>query len=78
MIASPLLEVEKESLSELFQRDPLELSEQDLRKIVETLRGQRKLWLQAEATPKAPRGKKAASTKPSLSAAELDDLLDGI
>ena len=77
-LTSPLMEVGKESLSELFQRDPLDLSEQDLKKIVETLRGQRKLWQQTQDAPKAPRAKRDVGTKPSLSSAEMDALLDGI
>lgn len=77
-MVSPLEEVEKESLSELFNRDPEKLSDQDLLKIVTALRSQRKQWQLTEAA-KTPRGSKAkASAKPSLSASELDALLDGI
>ena len=46
---SPLSEVATSSLNELFARDPMLLSEQEVDQIVEALRAQRSKWAQEEA-----------------------------
>lgn len=50
-----------QTLDELFSRDPFEMSDQDLERIVDVLREQRKNWTQAEeaAVAKGKAGKKA-------------------
>lgn len=70
---SPLEGVESQTLDELMSRDPLDLGQADIEKIVSILREQRKRWLvEAQvpkvAKPKAP-GKKAAT------AADIADLM---
>lgn len=71
-----------ESLTALFNKDPMELTKADLDTIVSELRTQRKNWAADEAAKAANGGRKPrtvkASGKPSLSASEMDDLLDGI
>jgi hypothetical protein len=64
--SSPLLEAELESLDELFARDPLQLSEQDLDKIIANLRAARNRWLAAEAggARSAPKAKAKPKAKP--------------
>jgi len=49
MEKSPLTQVQPDSLSELFARDPLQLADQDILKIVLELRKQREAWRTAEA-----------------------------
>lgn len=75
---SPLAEAVPESLDELFSRDPLSLTQQDLDKIIANLREARARWAAAEASgaKSAPRSAKAAAgpkvaAKPGMS---LDDL----
>jgi len=46
----PLDQASPESLDELFSRDPLQLSDQDLDRIVAHLRAQRNQWKQEEAS----------------------------
>lgn len=66
---SPLLsEVNPDSLSDLFSRDPLKLGDADIARIVATLRQQREAWAKAEAAgatraPKASAGPKASKAK---------------
>ena len=56
---SPLAEASITSLDELFSRDPLSLSQQDLAAIVVELRRQRQRYIEAEAAGKrAPRAEK--------------------
>lgn len=66
MNTSPLAEANPDSLQELFDRDPLELTDADVERIVTELRDQRSRWVKAEA-----KGKKQAAPK-SLSLADLD------
>lgn len=63
LLNSPLHSASPESLDELFSRDPLELSNQDLDKIVAHLRAQRNQWAADEAAG-ATKGRKAGK-KPS-------------
>lgn len=71
MSASPLAEATPDSLDELFRRDPLGLSDQDLDRIVAELRSRRAIWAKAEAEGKTKAPRKAAA-KAELGA---DDLL---
>lgn len=66
MNTSPLTEAQPESLQELFDKDPLSLTDSDVEKIVTELRAARALWVKAEA-----KGKKVAAPK-NLSLADLD------
>ena len=50
---SPLLEAQAESLQELFDKDPLQLTDSDVEKIVTELRAQRGRWLIAEKKGKS-------------------------
>lgn len=61
--ASPLATANPSSLDELFSRDPLDLGDADLDRIVGELRKSRELWRKAEAEGKtrAPRPKADAS-----------------
>lgn len=52
---SPLAQADPASLNELFLRDPLSLSEQDLDQIVAELRAQRARLAQAQAAGKPRR-----------------------
>jgi hypothetical protein len=47
---NPLDEASPESIDELFDRDPLELSDQDVDKIVARLRQDREAWAADEAS----------------------------
>ncbi len=67
---NPLAEAEPSSLDELFSRDPLGLSDQDISSIVRELRRQREKWL---AEPEKKAAKKPAS-KPVKLDVSLDDL----
>ena len=74
---SPLMEVPKDSLSELFARDPLSLTKADITTIVAELRAQRAKWVQADAIKQTkPKAEKKAkpSLDPSLQA-DIEDLL---
>lgn len=51
---SPLTEADPASLQELFNRDPLSLSDSDIDRIVSELRSQRARWEQGQRTKKAP------------------------
>jgi len=63
------MEVEKNSLAELFKRDPLELTDSQVETICKELRAQRAKWqldeVKAKNKPK----------KPELSQGQMDDLL---
>jgi len=71
---SPLSEVDPASLNELFARDPMDLTNQDLDKIIAALRAQRLKWKQDEASGGAKKAAKianAAETK-KISVDDLD------
>ena len=70
---SPLNEVDKDSLAELFAKDPLELTQSDVTRICVELRAQRAKWQQDDRAKSSGKGKTA---KVALSKAEMDDLLN--
>ena len=74
LLNSPLTEAEPESLDELFSRDPLELSTQDINKIVAHLRSLRHQWAADEAagaTKARKKGKAAPAPKETISLEQL-------
>jgi hypothetical protein len=72
---SPLSEAATDSLNELMERDPLELTKQDIGLIVSSLRRQRVAWEQEETTAKS-KGKRpsAAAAKAAAKQLTLDSL----
>lgn len=66
---SPLEEASPDSLQELFSRDPLQLTDPDVEKIVQILRDRRALWNVEETRTQS--GKKKVEAQPGLS---LEDL----
>ena len=64
---SPLVEAQADSLNDLFDRDPLELSSVDLERIVHTLRLARKNWEHDQLT-----GAKTPKAKAVVALADLD------
>lgn len=70
---SPLEGVESQTLDELMSRDPLDLGQADLEKIVSILREQRKRWLVEAQAPKVAKPK--AAGKRAASAADVADLM---
>ncbi len=73
---NPLAEALPDSLDDLFSRDPLKLSEVDLRRIVEELRRMRKNFLLSENAPAKPKKapKPPAMAKEAVAAISLDEL----
>lgn len=71
-LSSPLTEVEKESLSDLFAKDPLKLDRKDIDRICAELRAQRAKW--ASEDHEKPKKKEKAT----LTEGQMNDLLDGI
>jgi hypothetical protein len=67
MSNSPLSEASSESLSELFAKDPLELTTEDISRVVSELRAQRERWMVAEKKGRAPK----AETKVITDLSEL-------
>lgn len=70
-IPSPLLEANPDSLAELFARDPLGLSTQDIDKVIEGQRAQRERWRAAEAAGKPRERKKAGEGQKDF---DLDEI----
>jgi len=69
---NPLAEAKSDSLEELFSRDPMGFTTQDLDRVIMEFRRQREKWTLAEAKgAKAPKQPKAAEGKKTLT---LDDL----
>jgi hypothetical protein len=68
---SPLAEANPDSIQDLFNKSPEELTDWDLESLVTALRAQRARWLQMEQT-KANKEKKE---RVPLSQHEVDDLL---
>lgn len=64
------------SVMELYRRDPLTLTRDDLTEIVQFLRANRGSMNNAAAKPKASRSKAAA--KPKITVEGLDDLLSDL
>lgn len=67
MNESPLSEASAESLQELFDRDPLTLTDHNIERIVAELRAQRDRWQIAER-------KGRAKAQPAPSAISLEDI----
>lgn len=63
---NPLTEATSTSLLEIFEKNPLELTDSDVERIVTEYRSQRKLWVEKESKPK----KQAAPT--TLNLLDLD------
>lgn len=76
-VDSPLAEASSTSLDELFSRNPLDLTDNDVEKIVREFRAKRALWLDAEAkgAKRAPGAKAAAKAKLDTDGKSTDDLL---
>ena len=71
---TPLKEADPKSLEDLFDKDPLNLTDADITKIVAELRLNRAAWAAEEAV-KATKPKRAAKApKASASKLSLDDL----
>jgi len=66
---SPLIEADAESIDELFDKDPLKLSDQNVDSIVQEMRASRTNWMAEEQASKT----KGKSKKIDLSVG-LDDL----
>ena len=69
------------TLNELFNRNPVELSDQDVQKITDYLRERRKIWA-AEETSSRSQGRRArtsqGSSKKSLDEGIKKNLLDDL
>ena len=66
-----------QDLSELFERDPLKLSDRDLDAIVHEMREHRKRWMQEESKAKKSGTKqnhKKTKNTPSLKDLDLDNI----
>lgn len=68
METSPLSEASPESLQELFDKDPLKLTDPDIERVVTELRAQRGRWEISQKTRKAPKAETIST------AASLEDL----
>lgn len=76
---SPLEEVDPAILDELFARDPMNLTNDDVDMITDKLRGERAVWCKSDENAKAkkertPRGIKRAVPEGGLSIDDLGDL----
>jgi len=72
-VETPLADVTEISLAELFAKDPLKLTDQDLTRIVNHMRASRSQWLeQEEGKKKAPKQDKTASTSVDISQLEIE------
>jgi len=74
---SPLSEADPASLDELFARDPLELTNDDLDAIASELRDHRRLWVVADEEAKnkkkgTPRGTRKPVPEGGISLDDLD------
>lgn len=75
--STPLAEGKPDALNELMARDPLDLKDLDIARIVESLRAKRVDWAKAESegktkAPKAAKPKVEKATGPAPSS--IDDL----
>lgn len=75
---SPLAETNSQSLNELFHRDPLDLSDDDVDALVKKLREHRAAFAkeEQESTDQGRRRKKVSKDKAQVSDAEILDSLD--
>lgn len=67
-------------IAELFERDPMKLSEQDLKEIIQYLREARGRFALGDAKAGTPTSKKRPAAKPAVDASAIgvDDLLKGL
>lgn len=73
---SPLEGIESQTLDELMSRDPLDLADTDIEKIVSVLREQRKRWLVEAQAPKAPKAPAGGKTpKRAATPTDVADLM---
>lgn len=72
---SPLEGVESQTLDELMSRDPLDLADSDIERIVRVLREQRKRWLVEALAPKAAKPTAGKPAKRNATAADVADLM---
>lgn len=70
---SPLTEVNKEALAELFQKDPFLLTKDDIKVICQELRKARERWMKDDFVKTSEK-----KTKVTMSAKEMEDLLNSI
>lgn len=63
--SNPLEEAKPESLNILFARDPEKLADQDISRIIEALRDNRKRWRAEEMAKSEPKKRAAKITKPT-------------
>lgn len=61
MQESPLAEASPESLQELFDKDPLQLTDEDIDRIVAEERSMREKWKLVEKKGKAPKAQVVAN-----------------
>ncbi len=76
MIQTPLTQVEPESLTELMDRDPDNLTQENIIQMTEALRESRREWESDETTARnkdkrTPSQKNPLGSDPSMSAAEI-------
>lgn len=72
---TPLSNVEPQSLNDLFEKDPLDLSEQDIELIVAAYRKHRAAWAKEEKDAKAQgRRPKTSVTAKAVEGMSLKDL----
>jgi hypothetical protein len=71
--ANPLTEASPQSLEEFFSRNPEDLSDGDMKRMILEFRRQREAWLKAEAAG-AKRAPTAVKGKTAKSAVTLSDL----
>lgn len=71
----PLEEAQVDSLEELFSRDPLGLTDNDVDKITKSLRAQRRNWEIQENAPKAPKAPRQSAAQKKVTALNLDKKL---
>lgn len=73
---NPLAEASPASLDELFSRNPLDLTDGDIERIVVELQRRRVEWVEAEAkgAKRAPKAKSAAVAKAIVGKVDLSDL----
>lgn len=70
--SSPLEEATPTSLEDIFNKDPLKLTTQDLTKVVEYFRGARETFLRDDAVKIKNKGQPKEDMKPELTIDDLD------
>ena len=70
MNSSPLTEVNKNSLADLFAKDPCKLTKEDVTEICRELRAKRNQWATEDAKPKRK--------KESINQGDMNDLLNNL